>query len=184
VDLAKELRGLVDEVKISAYDLTYQALIEEAAQLGVPLILSTAMSTEAEIRRALRWANTPATLLHGTACYPALLENSRLRRFLALQRQFPYQRWGLSDHTIDWRAAAGAVLLGAVHIEKHFALDGVPGITKSPDYPHSIPPRYFSILVQHCLSSLSMLGDGEKAGPLPCEEPLYKLRRTNERPLR
>lgn len=188
-DLVPPLRGIVDAVKISAYDLTYHTLLKEAAALDVPVVLSTAMATPEEISRAVgivKQVNpqTPLTLLHGVAAYPASLETMNLRAISTVKDWFPFAQVGLSDHTQGWWAAMLAMTQGATHIEKHFALD-LEDIEDSPDYVHSTSPEDFDDMVSSCLTVRTALGNGKKSGPLKIERVLFETcRRTDARPLR
>ena len=192
------LDGLVDEVKISAYDLTYDALILEAAALGVPVVLSTAMATQEEIRHArdLVWnvqdaahmamnlSQPTLTLLHGVAAYPAPPQDCNLRAIATLKDWFPSCAMGLSDHATGIMAAIAATTFGATHIEKHFILRG-KGWKASPDAKHSIGRVQFKEMVSRCHVVNTMLGTPEKLGALPVEQPLFSTcRRTNTQPLR
>ena len=200
IDLVKPLHGLVDFVKISAYDLTYNALIIEAATLGVPIVLSTAMATTSEVQRAWQTLYGRSAgkiiLLHGTAAYPAQLADANLHALLWLKdREFPY---GLSDHTTDPEAAMLAVGLGATWIEKHFRINCPPQgfrhmapeineirFFQNPDFEVSASPTEFARMISACKRASQALGTGEKNGPLPCEMELYTtIRRSNSKPLR
>ena len=188
IESCKMLTGIVDQVKISAYDLTYHALIREAAKLDVPIVLSTAMAHWDEIALAIYTARiidqlVHITLLHGTACYPAPYAQLNLRAIQAMKEFYSYFSVGLSDHSMGFRAAPIAVALGATHIEKHFRLLDTPD--ESPDYVHSATPGIFQLMVRHCEQTVDFLGKDGKDGPLMCELPLYETcRRTDNQPLR
>jgi sialic acid synthase SpsE len=195
VDLVEPLRGLVDFVKISAYDICYDDLIATCAGLGVPLVLSTAMANEAEIARAIQICReNSVVLLHGVAQYPARLEDQNLACLPRLRQLGEgLCQVGLSDHTHGPEAAMGAVSLGARWIEKHFkiytrqatTLLGRVGYMDNPDFEVASEPWEFAYMVGSCNRILQALGDGQKKGPLPCEQPLYDTcRRSNARPLR
>ena len=192
VDLVPPLAGLIDAVKISAYDLTFLDLVKAAAALQVPFILSTAMSIMEEVAKAacavwdvwgLRVRHS-LTVLHGVAQYPARLEDQNLNALRELQSWSEYFQTGvgLSDHTIGHEAAVIATALGATWIEKHFRLLDTP--TESPDYLHSATPPEFKQMVEAVRRTERALGDGCKDGPLDCEKPLLFARRTNEKRLR
>ena len=188
IDLVEPLRGVVDAIKISAYDLTYRGLIEAAAnlgELGVAVILSTAMGNRREIHQAWDWAwkagGRDITILHGVAAYPAKGEDMNLREMVALKREF--SQVGLSDHTIGYEAAVIAVAQGGTCIEKHFRLDEVG--EESPDYGVSATPAEFAEMVRQIRRTEKALGNGKKEGPLECEMELYRTcRRSNGKPLR
>lgn len=191
VDLVERLRGQINFVKISAYDLTYDALITAATTLGVPVVLSTAMGTIWEIQHAARLceqADIPFTILHGVAAYPAEVDDYSLA-WLRHWKSRVY-RVGLSDHTKSPRLAALAVSAGAEMIEKHFRLDNKDAArfidiniyNACPDRLVASPPSQFRLMVEHIreLPAASL-----REGPLDCERPLYETcRRTNARPLR
>ncbi len=192
-DLVRHLQGFIDFIKISAYDLTFDALITEATKLGVTVVLSTAMGTEKEIIHA--WGGIPqqqVVLLHGVAAYPAQLVDYNLRA-LPFLRDLGACPVGISDHTIGHKAAMIAVTLGATWIEKHFRLNSIDAweITKderlqdSPDYLVSATPFQFANMVGACERAKEALGTGEKNGPLACEIELYRTcRRTNKKRVR
>lgn len=181
------LRGLVDMVKISAYDLTYVDLREAALSLGVPIILSTAMATFEEIEQAVEHARTrlfdpEIFLLQGVAAYPAAAGDYNLAALTTFSEQWPDIHTGISDHTEGIRVAAYGVLLGATMIEKHFrAWD----VLDTPDSSHSVNPGWFQKMVFDVEQARVIRGTGRKTGPLDCEKPLYATcRRTNDKPVR
>jgi N-acetylneuraminate synthase/N,N'-diacetyllegionaminate synthase len=116
-----------DFVKISSGDLTYLSLIASASRCGLPLVLSTGASTEAEVTCALAATNRNLlALLQCVSLYPApaeLLDLAVMVRWLAMGRPA-----GFSDHSLGPEAACAALALGAVMVEKHFTTDrSLPG---------------------------------------------------------
>lgn len=113
--------------KIGSGDLTCYPLIRKLAQSGKPIILSTGLSTLAEVEASVRFIESvdPAYLLEGklallqcTSAYPCPDEDANLRAMEALtQFGLPV---GFSDHTLGPLAVEAAVAMGAVIIEKHF----------------------------------------------------------------
>lgn len=187
LEACEELEGKIDAVKISAYDLTYDVLVRRAAQIGVPVILSTAMATWAEMAQAVEQVckghGGPAdiTLLQGVAQYPCRLEDMNLSALLTMKARSRYCQVGISDHTLGIEAALACVCMGGTMIEKHFKLPWV----KSPDAGHSMEPKQMGILVERVREIEVAMGTGKKEGPLPCEIELFKTcRRTDEKPLR
>lgn len=183
IESAKALRGYVDMVKISAYDLTYQDLVVEAAKLGVPVILSTAMATIEEVVHADALVRDETYLLHGVASYPAAAKDYNLLVLNTLKEWCPWSSIGISDHTIGHEVAVGATYLGADMIEKHFRSHNTD--PKSPDFYVSSGPGLFRVMVNAVKRIQELLGDGEKTGPLECEMELFRTcRRTNKKTLR
>ena len=133
----------VPAFKIASADLTCHGLIERAARVGKPMILSTGTSTLAEVEEALevcrRAGNDEVALLHCTLKYPCPPEGINLRMMEHLMRAFPGVPVGLSDHSLGISVPQAAVALGACMIEKHYTVDKtLPG---SPDHHLSVDPR-------------------------------------------
>ena len=147
-------------MKIASADLCNPYLIAKAASLGKPLILSTGMSFEHEIIRAieqLRALNTPFALLHCNSAYPApecdiqLAYITRLRELHGLI--------GYSGHERGIAITFAAVALGAKLVERHITLDRD---MEGPDHLASLEPAEFRQLVE---------GIRQIEQALPCQGP-------------
>lgn len=133
--------------KIASFELVDIPLLKKVAATGKPVIMSTGMSTLAEIEEAvatLRAANSgPMILLKCTSAYPAPPSEMNLRTMVDMGQRFGVPV-GLSDHTLDNNSSIAAVALGACVIEKHFVLSrSLPG----PDSPFSLEPQEFRAMV-------------------------------------
>lgn len=143
--------------KISSGLLSCAPILEKAANLGKPLILSTGMSDASGIAHALEITarnNAKVALLQCTSIYPC--PNNMLN--LSLIREFSHQYdmpTGFSDHSIGINAAPLAVAAGASIIEKHFSLD-----TARPDFDHHISanPDEFALMVKNIRDTEEALG--------------------------
>jgi N,N'-diacetyllegionaminate synthase len=145
--------------------LTHLPLIEAMAGTGLPTILSTGMSTLAEIDEAVRAFRAAGgrdlVLLHCVSAYPAPLAGVNLRKIPALAAAFDCPV-GFSDHTEGVIAAAASVALGAVMVEKHFTLDRtLPG----PDHWFSSDPVEFAELAGAIRAAEAALGHS-RLGPI------------------
>lgn len=133
--------------KIASFEVTDIPLIEYTASKGKPMIISTGIATYEEIEEALEACrsvgNEDVTLLKCTSAYPARIEDANLNTIIDMREKFGVKA-GLSDHTIGFEAAAAAVALGAVMVEKHFILDKSIG---GPDSSFSMEPEEFSQMV-------------------------------------
>lgn len=124
-----------DFVKIASMDLVNPPLMEVAASLGLPLIVSTGMCTPEEVESAL--ANFLGQIpnlyvLHCISLYPTEPHDLQLDALRTLQKLVGHEFVGLSDHTTSSEAAMMAIALGARVIEKHFTLDkSRPGFDNS-----------------------------------------------------
>jgi N,N'-diacetyllegionaminate synthase len=163
VALLKELG--VARLKIPSGEITNPLLLRAAAATGLPLIISTGMSTLGEIEAALAVVGpAPITLLHCTTEYPAPLVDVNLRAMATMAQAFGLPV-GYSDHTEGIAVSVAAVALGAVLIEKHFTLDrNLPG----PDHKASLEPRELGELVASIRVVEEALGSPRKA-PSPSE---------------
>ena len=114
-------------VKIASMDLNNDRMLIGAAKTERPIILSTGLSTLAEIEHALETlegvGHTDTVLLHCIALYPPPADDYvNLRNIEMLQDSFGYPV-GYSDHTVGVEVTLAAIALGAAVIEKHFTLD-------------------------------------------------------------
>jgi N-acetylneuraminate synthase len=145
VDFLEEMG--VPAHKIASFELCDTALLRKIASTGKPIIMSTGMSTLAEIDEAvttLREAGAEElVLLKCTSAYPATPDEMNLRTIPHLAEAFDVAV-GLSDHTLDVAVPVAAVTLGACVLEKHFCLSrSQPG----PDSAFSLEPAEFRATV-------------------------------------
>jgi N,N'-diacetyllegionaminate synthase len=164
----------VPAFKIASADLTCHGLIDRAARVGKPMLLSTGTSTLAEVEEALeacrRAGNEEVALLHCTLKYPCPPEAINLRMMQHLMRAFPGVPVGLSDHSLGTSVPQAAVALGACVIEKHYTVDKkLPG---SPDHHLSVDPGEMRVLVDGIRTVEKALGKAEK-GLEPMERDAY-----------
>jgi N-acetylneuraminate synthase len=167
----------VKRLKLPSGEITNKPLIECASDTGLPLLMSSGMSTMEEVDRAVGWiaarwkkARLPPpgaanlTLMHCTSAYPAPADSLNLRALdtMARHTRLPV---GYSDHSEGIEAALAAVAMGATAIEKHLTLDkALPG----PDHLASADPVEFATMVNAIRTVEAMLGDGRKE-PQPIE---------------
>jgi N,N'-diacetyllegionaminate synthase len=164
----------VPAFKIASADLTCHGLIDRAARVGKPMLLSTGTSTLAEVEEALevcrRAGNEEVALLHCTLKYPCPPEAINLRMMEHLMRAFPGVPVGLSDHSLGTSVPQAAVALGACVIEKHYTVDKtLPG---SPDHHLSVDPAEMRAMVDGIRTVEKALGKAEK-GLEPMERDAY-----------
>ena len=135
--------------KIASFELVDLSLVEYAAKMKKPLILSTGMATLNEIRQAVNIAKNAGAkdivLLKCVSSYPAKPEEMNLSTIADMKKKFSCQI-GLSDHTLGTAVSVAAVCLGAKVIEKHFTLSRR---IKTPDSFFSIEPAELKELVSN-----------------------------------
>ncbi|WP_270852644.1 pseudaminic acid synthase [Fusobacterium varium] len=156
VDLLEELETPI--YKIASFEINDIPLIEYVASKGKPMIISTGVGTEEEIREAVeacrKMGNEDITLLQCTSQYPAKLEDANLIMIKDLAERFNVKA-GLSDHTMGSLVATTAVAMGAEVIEKHFIIDRSLG---GPDSSFSMTPIEFREMVENIRNVEKMIG--------------------------
>ena len=144
--------------KIASFELVDLALIRRVAQTGKPVIMSTGMSSLAEIDEAVRTfreaGGAQLALLKCTSAYPSPPEDMNLRTIPHLAEAFGVVA-GLSDHTLGIAVPVAAVALGACIIEKHFTISRA---TPGPDSAFSLEPAEFKALVDAVRDAEKALG--------------------------
>lgn len=121
------LEGMgVELYKIASFEINDIPLIRKVAATGKPIIISTGVASEKDIRLALEVCyssgNRDVSLLKCTSEYPAKIEAANLSTIPDLRRRFGVNV-GLSDHTLGSLVPVAAVALGATIVEKHFIVD-------------------------------------------------------------
>ena len=111
----------VARYKIGSGEVTNLALVRAAAATGKPVLLSSGMSSWAELDAAVEAAGDDVTVLQCTSAYPTPPEQVGLNVLAELRERYG-RPVGLSDHTLGTYAALAAVALGATVVEKHFTL--------------------------------------------------------------
>lgn len=145
VDFLEDLN--VPAYKIASFEITDIPLIEYTASKGKPIILSTGIATEEDIKLAIEACrgvgNNDIALLKCTSSYPAPIEEANLIMVKDLAERFDVIS-GLSDHTLGTIAPVVATCMGAKIIEKHFILDKSIG---GPDSSFSLDEKEFKEMV-------------------------------------
>ncbi len=126
----------VKRYKVASPDIVNLPLLEKIASKRKPVLLSTGMATDAEIRQAVTILGVGnVTLLHCISEYPCPLDHANLKRIVALRYDFQGMPVGFSDHTTESYTGGWAVVAGASVLEKHFTLDRND---KGPDHAMSL----------------------------------------------
>lgn len=165
----------VQRLKVPSGELTNLPFLSGLAEKGLPLILSTGMSSLDEVAEAvetIRHAGQASgadvkqdtlakrlSILHCTSNYPADPKDSNLRAMQTMAEAFKVPV-GYSDHTAGIEIAPLARALGAEILEKHFTLDRtLPG----PDHAASLEPDALAEMITRIHAVDGILGDGIKA---------------------
>jgi sialic acid synthase SpsE len=166
VDLLERIG--VDAYKIASGDLTHVGLIRRIAATRKPMVLSSGMSTLAEVLAAVDEARhagaTEIGVLHCVSSYPvpAGSENLAAIRTLAHALNLPV---GLSDHGTTAESVVVAVAMGASIYERHLIAEtGSSAI----DAAVSSTPEQLAAAIAAAERARVVLGDGRKVC-LPAE---------------
>ena len=135
-------------IKIASPELNHFPLLHRAASTGKEIILSTGVSTPADIKAALSAVRDAApseaaspVLLHCITAYPAPEEEYNLLLLKTLKQEYGTET-GVSDHSLDAELVPViAAALNARYIEKHITLQNNDG---GLDDPIALTPKQFS----------------------------------------
>jgi N-acetylneuraminate synthase len=159
IEAVELLEGLgVTQYKIPSGEVTNLPMLEVIAKTGKPVLLSSGMSSWAELDEAvntIREYHDRLTVLQCTTEYPCPYEKVGLNVMLEMQERYELPV-GLSDHTLTNYAAFAAVTLGATVIEKHFTLSRR---MYGSDAKHSLEPAEMTDLVRGIRAIETMLAN-------------------------
>ena len=161
-------------IKIASASLTDLNLISESAEYGLPVIISTGMSTMENIVSATKILEGKQYIVaHSTSTYPCPAEELNLSMINVLKKEFNCIV-GYSGHERGVSTTVAAVVLGAKYIERHLTLDRAMW---GSDHAASLEPQGFTRLVRDIRIFEQAIGNGVKQ-IYPSEIPyLEKLRR-------
>ena len=145
--------------KIASFENNHIPLLKKIAATGKPVIMSTGISTLADIAFAVETLRSNGckdiVLLKCTSTYPATPENTNIRTIPHMAQMFNCHV-GLSDHTMGVGVAIAAVAMGARVIEKHFTINRSEG---GVDSTFSMEPHEFKTLVEETERAFLSLGN-------------------------
>ncbi len=151
----------VPAYKIASHSATNLPLLEQVAEIGKPVIMSTGMCSWDELDRAVerfQKRKTPLVLLHCVSAYPTPPEAANLSLIPVLRARYGVPV-GFSGHEVGFWITLAAVALGAVVVERHFTMDrNMMGF----DHKLSLNPSEFAAMVQAIDEITRALGDGKK----------------------
>jgi N,N'-diacetyllegionaminate synthase len=149
-------------IKTASAEINNIPFLRLIAKRGIPMIVSTGMSTLVEVERAIEAIRSEGledlTVLHCTSEYPSPVEDVNLRAMQTLREAFGVNV-GYSDHTRGTDVAVAAVSLGANMIEKHYTLDRNQ---QGPDHEASLEPDELTEMISSIRRTELFLGDGVK----------------------
>mgnify|MGYP005839387253 CR=1 FL=1 len=122
VDFLEQFNPLL--YKAASASLTDLDLLKKKKATGKPLIISTGMSTQHQIDKAVEVLGTDNLLIaHSTSAYPCPVQELNLSMINTLKNRFPGVPVGYSGHETGLATTCAAVALGATFVERHYTLD-------------------------------------------------------------
>ncbi|MFA7116515.1 MAG: pseudaminic acid synthase [Bacteroidales bacterium] len=145
--------------KIASFEINDIPLIRYVAKKHKPIIISTGVGDESDIKLALdtcyKENNHEIALLKCTSAYPATYEDANLLTIPDMKKRFGV-KVGVSDHTMGGFLPLVAVSLGAEIVEKHFILSRS---NRGPDSAFSMEPAEFKQMVKDIRNVERILGN-------------------------
>lgn len=181
IDSARFLNSIVDAYKIASGDNDFYPLIDEVAQTGKPVIVSTGASHPDQIRKTISFITesqkkkhtlSSLALLHCVSCYPAPENQVSLESIRSLSENFTNCTLGYSDHTIGIDAAIASVACGAKIVEKHFTLN--KNFSSFRDHQLSADPADMREMIKKIRLTSKMIGSHSKIIQ-PCETEINNI---------
>lgn len=124
VDLLEEVG--VKRYKIGSGEVNNFLMLEKIAKTGKPIILSSGMSSLAELDKAVEFIRSfgnDLSILQCTTSYPTPPDKIGLNVIPQLIKRYPDVTIGMSEHTAKIYTGIAAVSLGAEIVEFHVVFD-------------------------------------------------------------
>ncbi len=174
-DLDHVERLRLPAIKIASPDVVNRPLLEAAAALNRPLLVSTGAASVDEVDRTARWLgewNARFGVLHCVSSYPAPKDQAHLCWIGELLARYGVPV-GYSDHTTEPLAGAMAAAAGAMIVEKHLTIDRDG---RGPDHAASSDPAQFERYVRMIREADALRGAPGKR-VLDCEQDVRSVSR-------
>ena len=146
--------------KIASAMITYEPLLHEVASEKKYTFISTGMSEEKDIDRAVdifRKADCPFELMHCVSTYPMDDEDANLLCINALRDRYKCNV-GYSGHEVGLAVSYAATALGITSLERHITLDRA---MYGSDQAASLEPMGLRSLVGAVRKIRKAMGDGQ-----------------------
>jgi len=154
----------MDYFKVPSGEINNLPYLRFVGGLMKPVIISTGMSTNDEIKDAIDilvksgTSKNEITALHCTSEYPAPFEDINLSAMLSIRLKHQVNV-GYSDHSKGIEVAIASAAIGAQIIEKHITLDRQ---MDGPDHKASLEPDELKLMIKSIRNIEKAIGNGEK----------------------
>ena len=156
--------------KIASAMIVYDDLLQAVASEGKHTFISTGMTTEKDVKKAVEVfqnANCPFELMHCVSTYPMKDEDANLNAIKTLREKYNCDV-GYSGHEVGLAVSYAATALGITSLERHITLDRA---MYGSDQSASVEPAGFRMLVGAVRKIEQAMGDG-KLGYIEREIPI------------
>lgn len=146
--------------KIASAMIISEAFLKEVASEGKHTFISTGMTSESHVRRAVeifREADCPFELMHCVSTYPMDDEDANLNRINTLRDRYQCNV-GYSGHEVGLAISYAAAALGITSLERHITLSRA---MYGSDQAASVEPSGLWQLVGAVRKIEQAMGDGE-----------------------
>jgi len=145
--------------KVASATLNNESLLKHTRATGKPLLVSTGMSTLADIEHVVDTiGDENLILLHTVSTYPAEYSELNLRAIYTLRDRFKVPI-GYSGHETGIPSSVAAVAMGACVMERHITLNRAMW---GSDQAASLEPNGITRLVRDIRLIETSMGTGEK----------------------
>lgn len=145
--------------KIASATMNNDDLLRHTRNTGKPIILSTGMSTLADVDHAVdTLGKSDLVILHAVSTYPADYSELNLRAIVTLKDRYGVPV-GYSGHETGIASTVAAVALGANVVERHITMDRAMW---GSDQAASLEPNGITRLVRDIRLIERSMGTGEK----------------------
>lgn len=145
--------------KIASAMIVYDPLLRMVAEERKHTFISTGMSKQADLDRAVRIfrdAGCPFELMHCVSTYPMDDEDANLNRIRTLRERYGCDV-GYSGHEVGLAVSYAAAALGITSLERHITLDRA---MYGSDQSASVEPAGYRMLVGAVRKIEKAMGDG------------------------
>ncbi|MEP4740492.1 N-acetylneuraminate synthase family protein [Saccharospirillum sp.] len=147
--------------KVASADFTNHELLAALCNTKKPLICSTGMSTESEIKQSIAFLDKHGAnyvILHCNSTYPTPFKDVNLA-YLPRLKNLCDGLVGYSGHERGISVPLAAIALGAKVIEKHFTIDRS---LEGNDHKVSLLPKEFTLMVRQIREIEESIGSNDE----------------------
>ena len=162
-------------IKFASASLTDNGLLDKVKSTGLPMMLSTGMSSLEQVDKAIEQLGRDKLMIaQSTSTYPCKLEELNLKVISSYKEKYPDVPVGYSGHETGLAPTLAAVALGATFVERHITLDRAMW---GSDQAASVEIGGMFRLVKDIRDIEKSLGNGKKVVYESEQPSIKKLRR-------